>query len=180
MNSHCIRWAFAFLTLAILLTGCDRNLLRDSAEGNMYVSFRVDGERYECVEKDEFAKGPMRLVFYDDRFFDFHVDCYKVWNDSKDGCLTFTISDTKEIVTGKKYYLGYYSGEAADRVAEPPVFFAEFDGYRSVEGWVKLRSIKRYTEKEGFRIIAGNFEFTARNSEGKTIEIKHGTFDGIY
>ena len=146
----------------------------------MYVSFRVDGERYECSEKSIYVDSPMRLVFYDRKFLDFHVDCFSVKDNMKEGCLTFTLSDTKDIKTGQRYNLKQYTGEAEDRVAEPPVFFAEFNGYRSTEGWVKLRSIKRYDERDGYLIIAGNFEFTARNAEGHTIEIKHGSFDGIY
>ena len=61
-----------------------------------------------------------------------------------------------------------------------PVFFAEFNGYRSTSGWVKLRSIKPYKDKEGYKIISGNFEFEAKNAEGKKIKITNGTFDGIY
>lgn len=174
-----VRFVVLFLIAAVLCS-CDRNILRDSSEGDMYVSFRVDGERYECSEKSIYVDSPMRLVFYDRKFLDFHVDCFSVKDNMKEGCLTFTLSDTKDIKTGQRYNLKQYTGEAEDRVAEPPVFFAEFNGYRSTEGWVKLRSIKRYDERNGYLIIAGNFEFTARNAEGHTIEIKHGSFDGIY
>lgn len=178
-KGHLIRTA-ALIIFAVMNCSCDSNIFRDSSKGLMSVSFRADGERYECSEKDEYAESPMRLSFYDKKFLDFHVDGFSVKNQEKKACLTFTISDTKDIVTGKRYYLKYYTGETSDRVAEPPVFFAEFNGYRSTDGWVKLRSIKKYDEREGYLIICGNFEFTAKNAEGRTIEIKHGTFDGIY
>ncbi len=177
-TSHFIR-AAAFFLLTFLSCSCDRNFFRDSSKGLMSVSFRADGVRYECSEKSR-EQSPMRLSFYDRKFLDFHVDGFSVKNQEKKACLTFTISDTKDIVTGKRYNLRYYTGENTDRVAEPPVFFAEFNGYRSVDGWVKLRSIEKYEVAEGYVIICGNFEFTAKNAEGKTVEIRHGTFDGIY
>ena len=178
-TGHLIR-TVAAVVLTFLSCSCDRNFFRDSSKGLMMVSFRVDGERYECREKDSFEESPMRIAFYDGKFLDFHVDGFSVRNQEKKACLTFTVSDTKDIVTGKRYNLRYYTGENTDRVAEPPVFFAEFNGYRSVDGWVKLRSIEKYEDVEGYVIICGNFEFTAKNAEGKTVEIRHGTFDGIY
>ena len=61
-----------------------------------------------------------------------------------------------------------------------PVYFGGFNEYRSVNGWIKLRKIKNYKDKNGYLVISGNFEFTARNEDGETIEITGGTFDGLY
>ena len=163
----------------LTLCGCDRTIW-DTSRGNMSVSFRVDGTRYICAEKNEFVESPLRLSFYDATFLDFHVDGFDRKTGEDKGCLTFTVSDKKPIVTGKRYNLSYYSGSAEDRVAEPPVFFAEFNGYRSTSGWVKLRSIKPYKDRDGYKIISGNFEFEAKNADGRTIKITNGTFDGIY
>jgi len=163
----------------LVLCGCDRTIW-DTSRGNMSVSFRVDGTRYVCAVKNELVESPLRVAFYDSRFLDFHVDGFDRKTGEDRGCLTFTVSDIKPIVTGKRYNLKYYSGVAEDRVSEPPVFFAEFNGYRSTNGWVKLRSIKPYKDKEGYKIISGNFEFEAKNADGRTITITNGTFDGIY
>lgn len=170
----------AALAAAFVTCSCDRNIFRDTSVGNMSISFRVDGERYECAEKDFLNESPMRISFYDETFLDFHVDGFSVNNVEKEGCLTFTISATNPIKTGKKYPLRYYSGDASDRVAEPPVYFAEFNGYRSVEGWIKFRTIDTYEDDENFVVISGNFEFIGRNAEGRTINVKYGTFDGLY
>lgn len=163
----------------LVLCGCDRTL-RDTNKGNMSVSFKVDGIRYVCAEKNASVESPLRLAFYDDAFLDFHVDGYDAKTGNDRYCLTFTISDNEPIVTKKRYYLSYYSGSAEDRVAEPPVFFAEFNGYRSTSGWVNLRKIKPYKDRDGYKIISGNFEFEAKNAEGHVIKITNGTFDGIY
>ena len=112
----------------LTLCGCDRTIW-DTSRGNMSVSFRVDGTRYICAEKNEFVESPLRLSFYDATFLDFHVDGFDRKTGEDKGCLTFTVSDIKPIVTGKRYNLRYYSGSAEDRVADPPVFFAEFNGF---------------------------------------------------
>lgn len=170
-----------FLSVFALMavSGCDRTL-RDTNRGKMNVSFRVNGERYTCEAKSVHFESPMRLSFYDDNFLDFHVDVFSTADAESKGCLTFTLSDTGKIVTKKRYSLGFYNGQAEDRTAEPPVFFAEFNGYRSVSGWVNLRKIKAYKDRPGHKVISGNFEFTGRNADGQTIEITNGTFDGIY
>lgn len=174
-----LRIMLLFIVFPVIFAGCDRTIY-DTNRGNMSVSFKIDGERYMCDKKNVHMESPMRLSFYDDKFLDFHVDAYQVDDNTRKGCLRFTISDTEKIVTGKKYYLNYYSGEQEDRVAEPPVFFAEFDDYRSITGWVKLRKIKKYKERDGYKVISGNFEFSARRLNGESIDIKDGTFDGIY
>ena len=39
----------------LTLCGCDRTIW-DTSRGNMSVSFRVDGTRYICAEKNEFME----------------------------------------------------------------------------------------------------------------------------
>lgn len=179
MKAWTTRFAAAFI-LALCLCGCDKNILRDSEQGKMYVSFRINGERYECAEKSIFTSSPMRIAFYDKNFLDFHVDAFSVKDNEKKACLRFTVSSDNPIKTGQRYYLQYHSGEEEDRVADPPVHFAEYNGLRSVEGWVKFREIdKKYPQKNGYGIVAGNFDFTCKDEDGNTFEIKHGSFDGI-
>lgn len=170
----------ALIAILFVASSCDRNIFRDTSKGNMYVSFRVDGERYTCEKKNVNMESPMRLSFYDNNFLDFHVNCHLAQTMEGTADLAFTISDTEFIEKGRKYSLGYYTGEDTDRVGNPPVFFAEFNDYRSTEGWVKLRAIKAYRDKPGHKVISGNFEFKARNKDGHIIEITNGTFDGIY
>lgn len=174
-----LRILLLIMVLPVVFSGCDRTIY-DTSKGKMFVTFKIGGDRFICEAKNLHMESPMRLSFYDDRFLDFHVDVYKIDNQNTKGCLKFTISDTEKIVTGKRYYLNYYSGEQEDRVAEPPVYFAEYDDYRSVTGWVKLRKIKAYREREGYKVISGNFEFSARRLNGEVIDIKDGSFDGIY
>lgn len=44
-------------------------------------------------------------------------------------------------------------------------------------GWVKLSSIKPYKDKEGYKIISGNFEFSFQDEENDRHHIKYGNFD---
>ena len=163
----------------VFLTGCDRTL-RDTSQGNLTVSFRVNGDMFKCEYVNKFEESPMRVSYYNDRFLDIRAESFMEKNETKKGVLMLTISDTSPIETGRKYPLKYYTGQSEDRVAEPPVYFGGLDEYRSVNGWIKLRKIKKYKEKEGYLVISGNFEFTAENEDGERIEITGGTFDGLY
>ena len=169
----------AIILCVISMTGCDRTL-RDTSKGNLTVSFRVNGDMFKCEYVNQNNESPMRVAYYNDTFLDIRAVSTMETNAFKEGVLTLTISDTEPIETGKKYPLEYYTGQSEDRVAEPPVYFGGFNEYRSVDGWIKLRKIKNYKEKDGYLVISGNFEFTARNEDGETIEITGGTFDGLY
>ena len=169
----------AIILCVISMTGCDRTL-RDTSKGNLTVSFRVNGDMFKCEYVNQNNESPMRVAYYNGTFLDIRAVSTMETNAFKEGVLTLTISDTEPIETGKKYPLGYYTGQSEDRVAEPPVYFGGFNEYRSVDGWLKLRKIKNYKDKNGYLVISGNFEFTARNEDGETIEITGGTFDGLY
>lgn len=171
--------AAVLIFLAASLCSCDRTL-RDTSKGNLTVSFRVNGDMFKCEYVNENNESPMRVAYYNDTFLDIRANSYMERNAVKEGVLMLTISDTEPIETGKKYPLEYYTGQSDDRVAEPPVFFGGFNEYRSVDGWIKLRKIRNYKDKNGYLVISGNFEFTARNEDGETIEITGGTFDGLY
>ena len=169
----------AIILCVISMTGCDRTL-RDTSKGNLTVSFRVNGDMFKCEYVNDNNESPMRVAYYNDTFLDIRAVSTMERNAFKEGVLTLTISDTEPIETGMKYPLEYYTGQSEDRVAEPPVYFGGFNEYRSVDGWIKLRKIKNYKDKNGYLVISGNFEFTARNEDGDTIEITGGTFDGLY
>lgn len=175
---HLIRAAAIFL-LAASLCSCDRTL-RDTSKGNLTVSFRVNGDMFKCEYVNENNESPMRVTYYNDTFLDIRAESSMEKDGTKKGVLMLTVSDTKPIETGKKYPLKYYTGSSEDRVAEPPVYFGGFNEYRSVDGWIKLRKIKKYKEKDGYLVISGNFEFTAEDEDGHRIEITGGTFDGLY
>ena len=179
MKAKHLSAAAAIVFCVISMTGCDRTL-RDTSKGNLTVSFRVDGDMFKCEYVNQNNESPMRVAYYNGTFLDIRAVSTMETNAFKEGVLTLTISDTEPIETGKKYPLGYYTGQSEDRVAEPPVYFGGFNEYRSVDGWIKLRKIKNYKDKNGYLVISGNFEFTARNEDGETIEITGGTFDGLY
>ena len=170
----------AVLFSVILMTCSCTGTLRDSNKGNLTVSFRVNGKMFKCEYVEKSSASPMRVAYYDDTFLDIRARSYSQKDQTKDGVLMLTISDTEPIKTDVKYPLNYYTGQSEDRVSEPPVYFGGFDSYRSVDGWIQLRKIKTYKEKDGYLVISGNFEFTARNADGETIEITGGTFDGLY
>jgi hypothetical protein len=169
----------AIVFCVISMTGCDRTL-RDTSKGNLTVSFRVNGDMFKCEYVNQNNESPMRVAYYNDTFLDIRAKSFMEKDVVKEGVLMLTISDTEPIETGRKYPLKYYTGQSEDRVAEPPVYFGGFNEYRSVDGWIKLRKIKDYKEKDGYLVISGNFEFTAENEDGERIEITGGTFDGLY
>ena len=170
--------AASFLVM-IMTCSCDRTL-RDTSKGNLTVSFRVNGDMFKCEYVNDNNESPMRVAYYNDTFLDIRAKSFMEKDVVREGVLMLTISDTEPIETGRKYPLKYYTGQSEDRVAEPPVYFGGFNEYRSVDGWIKLRKIKNYKDKNGYLVISGNFEFTARNEDGETIEITGGTFDGLY
>lgn len=169
----------AIIFCVISMTGCDRTL-RDTSKGNLTVSFRVNGDMFKCEYVNQNNESPMRVAYYNDTFLDIRAKSFMEKDVVREGVLMLTISDTEPIETGRKYHLKYYTGQSEDRVAEPPVYFGGFNEYRSVDGWIKLRKIKNYKEKDGYLVISGNFEFTAENEDGERIEITGGTFDGLY
>ena len=170
--------AASFLVM-IMTCSCDRTL-RDTSKGNLTVSFRVNGDMFKCEYVNDNNESPMRVAYYKDTFLDIRAKSFMEKDVVKEGVLMLTISDTEPIETGRKYPLKYYTGQSEDRVAEPPVYFGGFNEYRSVDGWIKLRKIKNYKEKDGYLVISGNFEFSAENEDGERIEITGGTFDGLY
>ena len=169
----------AVLFSVILMTFSCTRTLRDTNKGDLTVSFRVNGKMFKCEYVKDNTQSPMRVAYYNDTFLDIRARSY-MKDQAKDGVLMLTISDTEPIKTGVKYPLSYYTGQSEDRVSEPPVYFGGFDDYRSVDGWIQLRKIKAYKERDGYLVISGNFEFTARNEDGETIKITGGTFDGLY
>ena len=173
------RIAAAFFLIISMTCSCD-GTLRDTSKGNLTVSFRVNGDMFKCEAVGKNSESPMRVAYYNDTFLDIRARSSMQKDEAKDGLLLLTISDTETIKTGIKYPLGYYTGQSEDRVSDPPVYFGGFDNYRSIDGWIKLRKIKKSKDQEGYLIICGNFEFTARNEDGETIEITGGTFDGLY
>lgn len=170
----------AVLFSVILMTCSCTRTLRDTNKGNLTVSFRVNGKMFKCEYVNQNNESPMRVAYYNDTFLDIRAKSFMEKDVLKEGVLMLTISDTEPIETGRKYPLKYYTGQSEDRVAEPPVYFGGFNEYRSVDGWIKLRKIKSYKEKDGYLVISGNFEFTAENEDGERIEITGGTFDGLY
>ncbi len=176
---HLLRSAALFFCIALLASGCDRTI-RDTSSGHLTLSFRLDGEMYECESVDNYSESSMRIAYYNDTFLDIRARVHNKKDAEKFGTLLLTISDTAPLETGKKYPLSYYTGQSEDRIGEPPVYFGGFDNYRSVDGWIKLRKIKAYQEKEGFLVISGNFEFTAESEDGDRIKITGGSFDGLY
>ena len=175
---HFLQAAAIFLCCATLCS-CDRTL-RDTSKGNLTVSFRVNGDMFKCEYVNDISESPMRVAYYNDTFLDIRASSSMEKDATIDGVLLLTISDTEPIVTGKKYPLSYYTGQSEDRVAEPPVYFGGFNEYRSVDGWIKLRKIKNYKDKDGYLVISGNFEFDAEDADGNRISITGGTFDGLY
>lgn len=171
-----------FLATALIicsLTGCDRTLL-DTNKGNLTVNLNIDGIPFYCTRVGNYTESPMRVAYYDEKFLDIVATVKDTEDSSNEAYLYLTISDDKPIETGKRYYLEYHTGSDEDRVAEPPVYIGGIGEYRATDGWINLRKIKKDKNREGYLIISGNFEFSAKNQDGDKIKVTKGTFDGLY